>query len=257
MCSSDLAAAALGWVHGDAWAAQQSRQRTGVLSGTEFDLTVGETPVNITGRARTALTINGSLPGPTLRWREGEVVTLRVANRLHEDTTIHWHGIVLPANMDGVPGMSFHGIGPSGSYTYRFRVQQSGTYWYHSHSGYQEQQGVYGALVIEPRTAPPLRADREHVILLTDWTDEDPASVYRHLKKQSSYYNYRRRTLVDFVRDVRRNGFGATWDERAMWGRMRMSASDLADVTGSTYTYLMNGQPPAANWTGQIGRAHV
>ena len=113
------AAAALGWVHGDAWAAQQSRQRTGVLSGTEFDLTVGETPVNITGRARTALTINGSLPGPTLRWREGEVVTLRVANRLHEDTSIHWHGIVLPANMDGVPGMSFHGIGPSGSYTYR------------------------------------------------------------------------------------------------------------------------------------------
>jgi CopA family copper-resistance protein len=146
--------------------------------------------------------------------------------------------------------MSFHGIHPRETYEYRFRVRQSGTYWYHSHSGFQEQLGVYGPLVIEPRVAPAVRADREHVVMLSDWTDEQPNTMLDHLKKDSSYYNYRRRTLADFLRDARRNGFGPTLSERGMWGRMRMSASDLADVTGATYTYLVNGQPPAANWTG-------
>jgi FtsP/CotA-like multicopper oxidase with cupredoxin domain len=169
---------------------------------------------------------------------------------LDEATSIHWHGILLPANMDGVPGLSFAGIAPGARFTYRFRVRQAGTYWYHSHSGFQEQTGVYGPLVIEPRGGDPIRADREHVVMLSDWTDEDPARVLGKLKKQSDYYNYRQRTLGTFAKDARRDGLGATLEERRMWARMRMSASDLADVTGATYTYLLNGQPPAANWTG-------
>jgi CopA family copper-resistance protein len=244
------AAASVGLVRGAAWAQPAPRVPSDVLAGSDFDLRIGETAVNITGRPRTALTINGSLPGPVLRWREGDTVTLRVANGLDEDTSIHWHGILLPANMDGVPGLSFDGIRAGASYTYRFPVRQSGTYWYHSHSGFQEQQGVSGPLVIDPREPEPFACDREHVVMLTDWTDEPPARVFAKLKKQSDYYNLRQRTLGDFIRDVRREGFRATVAERAAWGRMRMSASDLADVTGATYTYLMNGQPPAANWTG-------
>ncbi len=236
----------------DTAAAAQPAPATGpaVLTGSEFDLRIGASSVNLTGRPRTALTINGSLPGPTLRWREGDTVTLRVANALTEETSIHWHGILLPANMDGVPGLSFDGIHPGKSYTYRFPVRQSGSYWYHSHSEFQEQLGVYGPLVIEPREPEPFAYDREHVVLLTDWTDEDPARVFAKLKKQSDYYNFRQRTVGDFFRDARRNGLGATLSERRAWGEMRMSAGDLADVTGYTYTYLLNGQPPAANWTG-------
>jgi CopA family copper-resistance protein len=229
--------------------AEAVRPEAGVLSGTEFDLTIAETPINLTGADRVALAINGTLPGPTLRWMEGETVTLRVANRLDEDTSLHWHGIVLPANMDGVPGLSFHGIRPGETYEYRFRVRQHGTYWYHSHSGFQEQRGTYGAIVIDPREPAPEQYDREHVILLSDWTDEKPERVFGKLKKQSDSYNFRQRTVVDFVRDARAHGLKATLADRSAWGRMRMSASDLADVTGATYTYLMNGQPPAANWT--------
>jgi CopA family copper-resistance protein len=234
---------------GQGEAGQRSPQTT--LSGTEFDLRIGETTVNLTGRSRTALTINGSLPGPLLRWREGDTVTLRVANVGPQDeTSIHWHGNILPANMDGVPGLSFHGIRAGESYLYRFTVRQNGTYWYHSHSAFQEQQGVYGPLVIEAREPEPFAYDREHVVMLTDWTDEDPARVFAKLKKRSDYYNFNQRTIGDFVRDVRQDGLKATLGERAAWGRMRMSNRDLADVTGYTYTYLMNGQPPAANWTG-------
>jgi CopA family copper-resistance protein len=246
------AAASTGLWRDAAWAgpAGGSRVEPAVLSGTTFDLRIGETAVNVTGKARTALTINGSLPGPLLRWREGDTVTLRVANDLDDDTSIHWHGILLPANMDGVPGLSFAGIHPQSSYEYRFTVKQHGTYWYHSHSGFQEQQGVYGPLVIEPREPEAVRVDREHVVMLTDWTDENPERMLAKLKKRSDYYNYRQRTVGTFLRDVRREGLSATLAERGMWARMRMSAADLADVTGATYTYLMNGQPPAANWTG-------
>jgi CopA family copper-resistance protein len=244
------AAASLGFVHRGADAQPGTRAAAGVLDGTEFDLRIGETTVNLTGRDRVAQTINGSLPGPLLRWREGDTVTLRVSNALDEDTAIHWHGILLPANMDGVPGLSFDGIRPGGSYTYRFPVRQAGTYWYHSHGGFQEQKGVYGPLVIAPREPDPIRSDREHVVLLTDWTDEDPRRVFDRLKKHSDYYNIRQRTLGDFVRDARRDGLGATLAERRGWATMRMNPTDLADVGGSTYTYLMNGQPPAANWTG-------
>jgi CopA family copper-resistance protein len=232
------------------WAQTPTRQQPAVLTGTNFDLRIGETPMNITGAPRTAMTINGTIPGPTLRWREGDTVTLRVANSLDDDTSIHWHGIILPANMDGVPGLSFSGICPGEFYLYRFHVRQAGTYWYHSHSAFQEQSGVYGPLVIEAREPEPFRYDREHVVLLSDWTDENPERVFAKLKKQSDYYNFRQRTVGDLVADVRERGLQATLAERAAWGRMRMMDTDLADVTGSTYTYLKNGQAPAANWTG-------
>ena len=230
--------------------AQSARRPQEVLAGTSFDLSIGEAPMNFTGSTKIAQTINGSIPGPVLRWREGDTVTLRVANRLDEDTSIHWHGIILPADMDGVPGLSFHGIRPRETYTYRFEVRQSGTYWYHSHSGFQEQRGVYGPLVIEPREPDPIAFDREHVILLSDWTDEDPRRVFRKLKKQSDYYNFHKRTLADFVSDARRDGFGSAVADRAAWGAMRMNPTDIADVGGATYTHLMNGVTPSGNWTG-------
>ncbi|MBH3395273.1 copper resistance system multicopper oxidase [Pseudomonas monteilii] len=221
-----------------------------VLTGSDFDLYIGELPVNITGTRRTAMAINGSIPGPTLRWREGDTVTLRVRNRLKQDTSIHWHGIILPANMDGVPGLSFHGIAPDGLYEYRFKVHQNGTYWYHSHSGFQEQVGVYGALVIDAKEPEPFTYDRDYVVMLSDWTDEDPARVLSKLKKQSDYYNFHKRTVGDFVNDVSEMGWSAAVADRTMWAEMNMSPTDLADVSGYTYTYLMNGQAPGANWTG-------
>ncbi len=245
------AAASMGLLRESAWAQPSARTGQTVLSGREFDLRVGETRVNVTGKTRTALTINGSLPGPLLRWREGDTVVLRVANALdHDETSIHWHGLVLPANMDGVPGLSFGGIHPGASYEYRFVVRQHGTYWYHSHSGFQEQLGVYGPIIIEPKAPEPFQFDREHVIMLTDWTDESPRALFTHLKQQSDYYNFRQRTFGTFLGDVRRHGLGTTLQERAQWGRMRMSASDLSDVSAATYTYLVNGQPPASSWTG-------
>lgn len=219
------------------------------LAGQHFELFIGQTPVNITGRPRTALTINGSLPGPLLRWREGDTVTLRVRNRLDQDTSIHWHGILLPANMDGVPGLSFAGIAPGGDYLYRFTLRQSGTYWYHSHSGLQEQAGVYGAIVIEPREPEPHAYQRDHVLLFSDWSDQPPEALLATLKKQSDAFNYHKRTLGDFVTDVADNGWGATVDERLAWARMRMSPTDLADISAASYTYLLNGQPPDGNFT--------
>jgi CopA family copper-resistance protein len=220
------------------------------LSGTEFDLRIGETPMNFTGSPRVAITVNASVPAPLLRWKEGDTVTLRVANTLGEDASIHWHGILLPANMDGVPGLSFHGIRPGETYVYRFEVRQAGTYWYHSHSGFQEQRGLYGPLVIEPREPSAFKYDREHVVMLTDWTDENPARVFAKLKKRSDYYNFNQRTVGDFFRDVRTQGLKEALADRKMWGEMRMNPTDLADVSGYTYTYLMNGTAPAGNWTG-------
>jgi CopA family copper-resistance protein len=220
------------------------------LRGTDFDLTIGSHPVNYTGKPGVATVVNGSLPAPVLRWREGDTVTLRVRNELDQHTSIHWHGIVLPANMDGVPGLSFHGIPPGGSYTYHFQVRQSGTYWYHSHSGFQEQTGLYGPLVIEPREPEPFAYDRDHVVMLSDWTDRDPHDLYLLLKRQSDYFNFQKPTLGDFVRDTKREGFQAAMQDRFAWARMRMSPSDLADVSGYTYTYLTNGTTPAGNWTG-------
>jgi CopA family copper-resistance protein len=206
--------------------------------------------MNFTGSPRIAFTVNGSVPAPTLRWKEGDTVMLRVANTLDEDASIHWHGILLPANMDGVPGLSFHGIRPGETYVSRFKVKQGGTYWYHSHSGFQEQRGVYGPLIIDPLKPEPFRYDREHVVMLTDWTDENPKRIFARLKKQSDYYNLHQRTVGDFLRDVAVHGVTATMADRKLWGEMRMNPTDLADVSGYTYTYLLNGMPPAANWTG-------
>ena len=245
-------AAGLGLWRGPAWAAAgQAAGSVPVLTGTDFDLSIGTSPVNFTGRTRPAMTVNGSLPAPILRWREGDTVTLRVASRLTDAmTSIHWHGILLPANMDGVPGMSFDGIHPGETYQYRFQLKQSGTYWYHSHSLFQEQAGLYGAIVIDPIEPLPYAFDREHVVLLSDWTDLDPGALFRRLKKFSEYDNYYKPTVGDFIRDVRRMGLAETIEDRKMWGEMRMTPTDISDVNAHTYTYLMNGAAPGGNWTG-------
>ncbi|SOT94658.1 copper resistance protein A [Xanthomonas arboricola pv. fragariae] len=224
---------------------------TPVLRGSSQTLQIGRMPVNLTGRPRPAITVNQSLPAPTLRWREGDTISVRVRNALADQpTSVHWHGLLLPANMDGVPGMSFDGIAPGQEYHYRFALRQSGTYWYHSHSMFQEQAGLYGAIVIDPLTPPPYRHDREHVVLLSDWTDLDPAALFRRLKQMPSHDNYAQRTVGDFLRDARDDGLRATLADRGMWGRMRMTPTDLSDVNANTYTYLLNGVAPAGNWTG-------
>jgi CopA family copper-resistance protein len=234
--------AGLGMLSLPAWAAAQTE-----LSGQEFDLTISELPVNFTGQPSVATAVNGQIPGPVLRWREGDTVTLRVTNRLKVPTSIHWHGIVLPSEMDGVPGLSFDGIAPGATFVYRFKVGQSGTFWYHSHSGSQEQTGVYGPIVIEPRA--PVSRLREHVLMLSDWTDEDPERVYAKLKTFDGYYNYVKPTLGDLRQQAQQQGWDKAWQERMKWDRMRMSPRDLADVSGATYTFLANGTTPSGNWT--------
>lgn len=221
-----------------------------VLSGTEFDLTISEKMVNVTGTSNIATLVNDSLPAPTLVWREGDTVTLRVKNELSVDSSIHWHGIILPTNMDGVPGFSFDGIKPGETYTYQFTLKQNGTYWYHSHSGYQEQTGVYGAIVILPIKEEPkhVQADYDHVIQLSDWSDTDPEQLYANLKKMGDYYNFSQRTVGDFFSEVKEKGFSKAWSDRSMWNNMKMTDRDLSDISGATYTYLMNGLAPNAHW---------
>ena len=215
-----------------------------------FDLTIARTPLTIGGRPANPITLNGSIPGPLLRLREGREAVLRVTNLLPQDSSIHWHGILLPNPMDGVPGVTFAGIRPGETFTYRFPVNQYGTFWYHSHSGLQEQLGHYGPLVIDPAEPEPFSYDRDYVVMLSDWSFEDPHDVMQHLKKADGYYNYQKRTIADLADDIRDKGWGKTLQERAMWGRMRMSSRDILDVTGSTYTYLINGLAPESNWTG-------
>ena len=204
-----------------------------------YDLAINETTVDFTGLARPALAINGTIPGPTLRFSEGEEVIINVTNNLAVDTSLHWHGFILPPAMDGVPGISFDGIKPGQTFTYRFKIRQNGTYWYHSHSGLQEQAGLYGAIVITPQAKDPVKADRDYVVLLSDWTDQAPQSVLAKLKKQGDYYNYNKRTVGDFFQDVSEMGWAAAFSDRRMWGEMRMDPTDIADVGG--YTYLVNG----------------
>jgi CopA family copper-resistance protein len=220
-----------------------------VLTGDRFDLVIDWLPVNFTGRRVRATAVNGSVPGPILKWREGDTITLAVHNRLPAPTSIHWHGIRSPAGMDGVPGLSFRGIEPGQTFLYHIPVKQSGTYWYHSHSGFQEQTGLLGALLIEPQDKDPVESDRDYVVLLTDWTDENPDTVFGNLRKQSGYYNYHKRTAGTFFSDVKKTGLPATVSDRLIWGRTNMSPTDIADVTSATYTYLVNGKSPAANWT--------
>lgn len=222
--------------------------RTPVLRGNEFFLNIASTVVNFTGTSVIATTINGLLPGPTLQFKEGEEVTIHVTNYLKEDTSLHWHGMILPTNMDGVPDISYDGIKPGETFTYRFKIKQSGTYWYHSHSGFQEQTGLYGAIVIEPIEKEPYAYNKDYVITLSDWSDEKPKNIYRKLKLMGDYYNFKQRTLGDFFEEVKENGFFNAFNNRKMWNTMRMSDRDLSDVTGYTYTYLMNGNNPASNF---------
>jgi CopA family copper-resistance protein len=225
-----------------------------VLSGPEFDLSIGGLPVNFTGADRTGVAVNGQIPAPLLRMRQGDTVTVRVTNRLREHSSIHWHGFILPADMDGVPGLSFEGIAPGQTFTYRYKVNQYGTYWYHSHSRFQEQVGLYGPIIIERQGGERHASDREHTVLLSDWTDTDPEHIYATLKRQSDYYNFGKRTVGDFLADARSRGLKETVADRRMWGQMRMNPTDLADVGGAVYTYLMNGTSPAGNWTALFRR---
>ena len=231
-------------------------QQTGIQAGNrqetipDINLLIRWDRIDVGGREGRAITLNGSIPGPIVRLKEGKDAVIHVTNELDEDTSIHWHGILLPAEMDGVPGVSFPGIKPGQTFTYRYPVKQSGTYWYHSHSGVQEQSGHYGPLIIDPAEPEPFEYDREYVVMLSDWTFEDPKKVFLKLKKMSDYYNFQRRTVGDFFSDISEKGFGPTMSDRLAWGRMRMSPTDIADVTGYTYTYLMNGLSPSANWTG-------
>lgn len=221
-----------------------------MLRGTSFDLDIAEAPVNFTGKKAIGTIINGQVPAPTLYWREGDTVTLNVTNRMNVSTSIHWHGMILPANMDGVPGLSYSGIAPGETFQYRFKVQQSGTFWYHSHTCFQEQTGLYGAIVIEPREAERFPSGREHVMVLSDWTDTDPEQVFANLKKMGSYYSRTEPTTPEIFKQAGMEGFAKAWKERMVWNQMRMSPRDLSDVTGYTYTYLTNGVTPEGNWTG-------
>ena len=212
-------------------------------------LEIAEVPVTVTGRQARATVANGTLPAPTLRFRQGEHVTIHVTNRLREPTSLHWHGLRLPAAMDGVPGLTFRGILPGETFTYRFPVVQTGTYWYHSHSGMQEQTGLYGALILEAAVADTAASVRDHVILLSDWTDQDPMDVVANLKQEGDYYSTDRPSLAGLAREARADGAGTAFRDRLRWEGMRMSPNDIADVTGATYTFLVNGKPPAGNFT--------
>ena len=244
-----VAAGALGLI--PAWARSASAGNKGIFeqAGNSFDLTVGHSAVNIGGQTGHAITINGTLPGPLLRFREGEELSLRVKNTLDEDTSIHWHGLLVPFYMDGVPGVSFPGIKAGETFEYKFALPQNGTYWYHSHSGLQEQSGHYGPLIIDPAGPDPVQYDRQYVLVLSDWLFEHPHKVFAKLKKRNEVYNFQERTFGDFVRDVGKNGLAETIADRSMWGEMRMSATDISDVTGAVYTYLINGHSTADNWS--------
>lgn len=215
-----------------------------VLAKT-YDLEIKKQDVFITGKAVEAITINGGIPGPTLHWQEGEDVVVNVKNSMDEETSIHWHGILLDGSMDGVPSLNgFHGIAPHTTFTYKFKIRQKGTYWYHSHSNLQEQRGVYGSIVIE---SSETKADRDYVIVLSDFTEENPNTVLNNLKIDSGYYNYNKRTIFTFFSDIKKNGFSATLRDYMDWGLMRMDPTDLSDVT--KYHFLVNGKTAQQNWT--------
>ncbi|MBY0331591.1 MAG: copper resistance system multicopper oxidase [Acetobacteraceae bacterium] len=218
--------------------------------GRSIDLAIEAMAFQVDGRLGSAIAMNRTVPGPLIRLREGEDAVLRVTNRLEETSSIHWHGLILPPDMDGVPGVSFAGIRPGETFVYRFPVRQSGTYWCHSHSGGQELLGLYAPLIIDPAGPEPFRYGRDHVVMLSDWSFERPEQLVAHLKKLPSYYNYQQRTVGEFFRDARRDGLAAAVGNRLAWGRMRMDPTDISDLTGATYRFLMNGLAAADNWTG-------
>ncbi|WP_295797454.1 copper resistance system multicopper oxidase [uncultured Microbulbifer sp.] len=219
-----------------------------------FDLAFRYAPLSIDGRTATSTAINGTVPGPLIRWREGDTVTMDVTNYL-EDTkhaSIHWHGILVPFRMDGVPGVNFNGIQPGETYRYRFKVVQAGTYWYHSHSRFQEQTGSYGPLVIDPKDGEPFHCERDHVIVLSDWAFTDPETLFRNINLAPEYYIYYQRTVFNYLKDIRNKGFAEANAELLPFRRMNMSPRDLSNVTGYIYTYLMNGHSPDMNWSGRF-----
>ena len=222
----------------------------------EYDLTIAEQTVNITGKPVERITVNGKFVAPLLEFEEGDDAVIRVHNKLkNQDSSIHWHGLILPGIMDGVPGFNqFDGIAPNKTYEYKFKVRQNGTYWYHSHSKGQEQDGLYGALVIYPKNKIPLtsseKTDRDYVVLLSDFHNSTSDQIMKNIKKEADYYQNRRETVFDVIKQVKRDGLKATWQDRSMWNQMRMLKTDMSDVTG--YTFLMNGKTPQQNWTGNF-----
>ena len=215
------------------------------VSGQDIKLTIGHAEVMIDGQMSHAVTINGTAPGPLIRLKEGQTVRLSVTNTLDEETSIHWHGLLVPFQMDGVPGVSFPGIPPGETFVYEFPVRQAGTYWYHSHSGLQEAEGHYGPMVIEPAGPDPVAYDREHVIVLSDFSFTHPHLIFKRMKQQAGVFNYQKQTLSSLLA-----GKDQTLQERMEWGKMRMDPTDISDVTGATMTFLVNGHGPADNWTG-------
>ena len=216
------------------------------VSGSEIALSIGNVAVRVDGKVSKAIGINGTVPGPLIRLKQGQQVRLRVTNTLPQDSSIHWHGVLVPFTMDGVPGVSFPGITPGATFDYSFPIVQAGTYWYHSHSGYQEQDGLYGPIVIDPAGHDPVAFDREHVIVLSDHSPMLGATIFHKLKQMGGgYFNMQRQTLSGLL-----SGRDQTEKERLDWAKMRMDPADIADVTGSTYTFTINGRGPFDNWTG-------
>jgi CopA family copper-resistance protein len=215
------------------------------LVGPTIDLTVSRSHLMVDGRHGHVTTVNGTVPGPLLRLREGQIARLSVRNALDEDTSIHWHGLLLPFQFDGVPGVTFPGIRPGQTFVYEFPVVQSGTYWYHSHSGLQEQEGHYGPLIIDPKGEDPIQADREHVVVLSDFSFMHPHVIFERLKQQGGYFNGQKETLAGLL-----SGRDQTLQQRAQWAAMRMDPTDISDVTGAAYRFLVNGHGPLDNWTG-------
>lgn len=234
---------------GPALATGVTRPQLTQLSGSVIDLQIAAMRLRVAGRYAHATTINAGIPGPELRLKEGQEVTLRVHNGLREDSSIHWHGLLLPPEMDGVPGVSFKGIEPGTTFEYRFPIRQSGTYWYHSHSGFQEQTGIFGPLIIDPKEPGAHRYNRDVTIVLSDWTYENPYRILSNLKGYAGYYNYQRRTLENLEAEGEEMGGKAAIADRFAWDQMRMDSTDISDVTGATYTYLMNGRSPDERWT--------
>ncbi len=215
----------------------------------EYNLVIARQPVNITGKSVEKVTVNGGIPAPTLRFKAGDEAVIHVTNTMDKDSSIHWHGLLLPGEMDGVPGLNgFPGIRPGETFTYRFPLRQTGTYWYHAHSGGQEQDGLYGSLIVDPAGKDPIRSDRDYVVVLSDFTEEESHDILSNLKMSSDYYANARQTVGDFFNDVGKRGFNKAWKDAKDWGNMRMMRTDLSDVSG--YTFLVNGKSPQQNWTG-------
>lgn len=215
----------------------------------DYDLTISHQTLNITGKPLEKVVVNGTLPAPTLRFKQGEEAVIHVTNQMDVPTSVHWHGLLVPGSMDGVDGLNgFKEIQPGQSFIYRFPLRQTGTYWYHSHTGGQEQEGLYGALIVDPARRDPIKSDRDYIVMLNDYHDDTPSEIIGNLKKSSDYYANARRTIGDFFSDIGKKGFDKAWKDEMDWGQMRMARTDLSDVTG--YTFLTNGKTPEQNWTG-------